>query len=32
LMDAPALTHRLLRHFYSASTGHAEYNPFAESE
>lgn len=28
LRDAPALTHRLLRHFYTASTGHTNYNPF----
>jgi hypothetical protein len=32
LIDAPALTHRLLRHFYSASTGYAEYTPFAEGQ
>lgn len=28
LKDAPALTHRLLRHFYAASTGYLNYNPF----
>jgi len=29
LRDAPALTHKLLRHFYAASTGLADYNPFS---
>jgi hypothetical protein len=28
LLDAPALAHRLLRHFYRASTGYTNYNPF----
>lgn len=28
LRDAPALTHRLLRHFYTVSTGYTDYNPF----
>jgi len=28
LLDAPALAHRLLRHFYGASTGYINYNPF----
>lgn len=28
LKDAPALTHRLLRHFYAASTGASDYDPF----
>jgi hypothetical protein len=32
LTDAAALTHRLLRHFYSASTGRPDYNPFAASQ
>jgi hypothetical protein len=28
LQDAPALAHRMLRHFYVASTGYLNYNPF----
>ena len=32
LTDASVLTHRLLRHFYTASTGHADYNPFSGDE
>lgn len=28
LRDAPALAHQLLRHFYAASTGFENYNPF----
>jgi hypothetical protein len=31
LGDAPALTHRLLRHFYTVSSGYTNYNPFEAS-